>query len=1042
MPDTAAQTTASHSFERLFSRLNTVGKTLYNHASVDDLFKVATDFVTNELGFEKCLVFRHDESIGTFKLHKASGYNDASERKALAPLALSYSNQLIQQLQKQRTPLLYTREQNSESSMAKLLQLLFLDEARLELFGGTDQNPFGLLVAGNGSKSDHAVNAEGIRLMVLDNLLLQLSHAINTMRAQDIWINQRQMFKESLFKHTRLLTAERKSIDALLQIANEGFFVLDQETTAFLDVNPAYCEMTGYSREELLKTNMLEFCIEKERKRSEAAIADVIENGVVQNFEKGCQTKNGVPIIIRMSMAHVREKKQILVAVKNITEHKALERNLRVAKEKAELATRTQSRFLANMSHEMRTPMNGIVGMAHLALQSGLNEQQRRFVKKIDDAARSLLEIVNDVLDFSKIEAGQLKITKAEFDLYSMVDRVVSLVAFRVYEKRLELIIDYDSNVGRYCYGDALRISQVLNHLLSNAVKFTEAGSIKISIAKTPRGTYRFKIRDTGIGMSSEHQAHLLQTFGAADESMTRKYGGIGLGLMISKRLVTLMEGTIWVESVLGKGSLFGFEVALESRVQRAEEKHAFGSKRVLIVDSSEVWRTIAKKMLGQFGIVADTASSSEEGREKVAFRQGYDLIMLDGEFLEGNAMEAIIRENLTCKQPVRSATSPLPGVIIMYAFAETYKPVVTDVGVIQTVLHKPLSPVVLYEVLSGIFSGTLVSGEYPKHTSQNTCERIRPIAGSRILLVEDNDTNREVVQGILKPCGMIVDEAHNGAEALERCADTSYDLILMDIRMPVMDGYEATRRIRNDDRITPIIALSANAMAEDVEKSIQAGMNMHLSKPVDVAALYAALLRFIQPKHDESEFAVNAATRQQLPEFVFIDTSIGLMHLGDNVELYHKILLDFAEGYREFYPERFDAKSQARLLHTIKGLSAGIGAMELHRDALNAEENPTEEMLEKVKASCGNVIREIDTKLVAEPEESDVVLPKLDEKKRTILLSALRDAAKSWRPKNCEPLIRELEGYALDPEDAAWFTKFKALIVSYKFKEAMELLP
>ncbi|MDR2198468.1 MAG: response regulator [Deltaproteobacteria bacterium] len=546
----------------------------------------------------------------------------------------------------------------------------------------------------------------------------------------------------------------------------------------------------------------------------------------------------------------------------DVTELRENARDLALARDIAEDSARAKSEFLANMSHEIRTPMNAIVGVTQLTLQTDLSDTQRDYLTMIQQAAKSLLGIINDILDFSKIEAGKLTMERIPFNLEEVVDNAVNLSQVRANEKNLELILEISPSVPTSLVGDPMRLGQVMNNLLSNAVKFTERGRVvlKISILQETEGQVilKFAIQDTGIGLTREQISRLFTAFNQADSSVTRRFGGSGLGLAISKRLVEMMGGNIWCEGKAGEGSTFSFTGIFG--VRDADKRYAtsredFKGLLALAVDDSPPALTVIAGELESLGLTVLTAESGALAvkilKEKAAGPKAVDLVFLDWKMPEMSGAEtaaAIKRELPQDKQPALIIVTALDrDEVAMEA---------KDVGA-RVILSKPVMVSSLLNALNDTLASLPKRLRKSRPREEMDASSVSHLKGSSILLVEDNEVNQLVARKLLKNAGFVVDIAGNGRQAFEKVLANKYDLVLMDIQMPEMDGLTSTKAIRAlpGYEALPIVAMTAHAMSGDREMSLAAGMNDHITKPIILNDLFAALNRWIKkPTGSEAE--------------------------------------------------------------------------------------------------------------------------------------------------------------------------------------------
>jgi two-component system sensor histidine kinase/response regulator len=641
----------------------------------------------------------------------------------------------------------------------------------------------------------------------------------------------------------------------------------------------------------------------------------------------------------------------------DVTRQREIEEALARAKAEADAANEAKSAFLASMSHEIRTPMNAVIGMAHLALRTDLTPRQQDYIEKIRSSGQHLLGIINDILDFSKIEAGKLAVETVDFQFESVLVTVSTLISEKAVAKGLEFVFDIQPSIAPSFKGDPLRLGQVLINLCNNAVKFTEQGEVilRVRIAENTSDsqTLRCEVIDTGIGLTREQTGRLFHAFEQADTSTTRQYGGTGLGLAISKRLVELMGGEIGVTSIPGKGSTFWFTVRLGKGAAAPLRTPLpdMRGRRVLVIDDNEPARTALTDLLESLSFEVDQAA---DGAVAVALadqasRAGrpYELALIDWKMPGMDGAETGMR--------LRALGLPngLPHLVMVTAYGREEVIRQAKENGFATILIKPVSPSTLFDTIVQVIGLTEV-GSTGKVLVRPPPEAVRGLEGTRILLVEDNELNQEVATGLLDGSGMSIDIAANGAIAVENVQRQPYDIVLMDVQMPVMDGIEATRLIRADERFRelPIIAMTANAMAADRERCLGAGMNDHIGKPIDPDGLIRMLARWARRDGALALVARSSVGGKAgigdgdtaLPVIEGVDTRTGLARTGGRPEQYANLLRRFADRHAN-NPAEIRAALGAgdivvahRLAHTLKGVAATIGAAEVSEAAHRIE--------------------------------------------------------------------------------------------------------
>jgi two-component system sensor histidine kinase/response regulator len=815
------------------------------------------------------------------------------------------------------------------------------------------------------------------------------------------------------------LAHERSLIYSMVNSIQDIIFWKDVRGV-YQGCNQAFTRAFGKARAELVGMTDFDLYPRHIAESNQQQDQYLLESRQPFQDEQACVFADGREVILDTVLApYTGEDGQLLGIIgvsRDITQYKQMAEWLAQAKQQADAANQAKGQFLANMSHDIRTPMNAIIGLSQLALDTDLTAQQRDYVQKTYNAAQNLLGIINDILDFSKIEAGKLEMESIDFDLGQVLDHLGQVLGQRAGEKSLDLLFDYPANLPTSLIGDPLRLGQVLVNLANNAVKFTEQGQVVIHIQvlqqNEARVQLRFAVQDTGIGLSEAEQARLFQAFSQADASTTRRHGGTGLGLAICKRLVEMMGGDIGLDSAPGQGSTFHFTAwfGISRKVFRSAPvvPETLRQLRTLLVDDNAISRTILGQFLRHFGFLVDEAASGEEALDKVhaaASGMPYRLLVVDWQMpgMSGLDLAKRLHEEHRGREHAK--------VLMVSAYGQERGLIQDDWRCVDGFLAKPIERSTLFNQIVALFCQERTDVAKPSMPGVDPAAYRARFAGLRVLLVEDNPINQQIAREFLHKAGLEVVCANNGRLALQRLELEHFDGVLMDMHMPEMDGIEATRRIRQMPELSalPIIAMTANAMAADRERCLDAGMDDHLAKPIDLQQLYETLAHWLPGAYTASPAPAiapaplappPATPPTELPPLVGIDTLLGLRQMGGDLSLYTTLLLLFLDSQKNSLDQLRLAladgqpKTAQRLAHTLRGLAGNIGAealaaaaealeLALANDAAVAEVGPLLDALApclaEVMASLAEWSKqELQANIAMAQEAPDEVLRKL----------------------------------------------------------------
>ena len=948
----------------------------------------------------------------------------------------------------QRDRLLFANPQ-----MTAVVDLKRGDSTRSVYVSAMDRDRIVARLSNNEEVRNYPVQMFGSQRSVRDMLLSFTSTLYENEACRLVWLTDITDLKTA----EKAMRQANEQQTAIFEAATLGIALI--KDGKFLAANRTLAVLFGVDRGALIDLPTDEWCGfgADDMRPGSVMFAELVRGEIVQRVAE-LSRRDGRRFWCRMSGSVISRTDPLRGTVwmlEDVTRERQAAEELRQAKEMAEGATRMKSNFLANMSHEIRTPMNAIIGMSHLALKTEMTPKQRDYLDKILHSGQHLLGILNDILDFSKIEAGKLNVEHTEFELAKVLDNVAGLIAEKTCDKGLELVFDIDPHVTPILVGDPLRLGQILINYANNAVKFTQQGEIgvhvRLHLALEKEVVVYFAVKDTGIGLTQEQMGRLFQSFSQADASTTRQFGGTGLGLAISKKLAELMGGEVGVNSEPGAGATFWFTARLGRGTTAARSlvpDPDLRGRHVMVVDDNDSARAVIRDLLQTMSF---DVAEFDSGKAVLSELQNYmpnesppgEIVFLDWQMPGMDGIE-------TARRIRALPLNPPPHLVIITAYGREDLLQQAQAAGVADIIVKPVNASTLFDCTVNLLRGD--KGAATRSTAPVAAlppmERLVGLRGARVLLVEDNELNQQVAMELLKEVGLMVDLAEDGSVAVAKALANAYDVVLMDMQMPVMDGVAATVELKRLGVSVPIIAMTANAMNTDRERCLAVGMVDFVSKPIDPEALWETLMKWLGPGRraeaskvgaGETAGAVGeAATEvpvvrdaQTLPaalsQIAGLDCALGLKRVMDKTPLYLSILRRFVASQSSIAEEirvalqANDTATAERLTHTLKGVAGSIGATQLQNEAAELEAaikqdrgdgsgNVGRELTDGLALSLTQLVAALEAALPPDPALASALAVVVDAQRLKEVCAALAELLEEGNPESGDLLDMHID--------------------------------